>query len=57
MKYVILISVLAGWLFTEIKEFFSQGAMSNPLAVTLLKILFISIVILIVSFGLMTSHL
>jgi hypothetical protein len=57
MKWVILLSVLAGWLVTEIKDFFNGGALSNPLAITLLKILFICIGILLVAFTLMTSHL
>ena len=57
MKWVILLSVLAGWLVTEIKDFFTGGAINNPLAITLLKIMFISVGILLVAFTLMTSHL
>jgi hypothetical protein len=56
MKWYLLLAVLAGWLVTEVKDFFRGGALENPLALTLLKIIFICCVILMVSFCLVTAR-
>jgi hypothetical protein len=55
MKWLILLAVLAGWLVSELKDFFKAGALENTLALSLLKIVFICAVILMVAFCLVTS--
>jgi len=40
---IILISVLSGLLYSELKEFFSNGGLDNKLAMTLLKISFLTL--------------
>jgi hypothetical protein len=56
MKWFVLLAVLAGWLVSELKDFFKGGALDNPLALILLKIVFICAVILMVAFCLVTSR-
>ena len=44
---VVVLSLLAGWLVKELKDFFSFGGISNILAFGLLKMIFITVMILI----------
>jgi ribosomal protein L33 len=41
MKLLILLAMLSGWLFSEIKEFFYNGGLGNLLAFGLLRIVFV----------------
>ena len=40
------VAILSGWLYNELKEFFTVGGLENKLATILLKIIFISLFIL-----------
>jgi len=55
MRELAILAILGGWLCAELKDFFTQGGLSNSLAFSLLKITFILGMILI--FGaVVTSH-
>ena len=41
MKLLILLSILTGWLFAEVREFFANGGIGNLLAFGLLRILIV----------------
>lgn len=41
-KYFFIIAMLSGWLIVELKDLFSNGAMANPLALGLLRIIFLA---------------
>jgi len=53
---LILVAFLSGWLITEIKDVFAQGAYTNIMAYSLLKIIFVSFMLLIVGWMAMSSH-
>ena len=46
----IIIAILSGWLFSEIKDFILNGGFDNKLATILLKIVFILLGIIICTF-------
>ncbi len=48
MKDLVILAILSGWLAAELKEFFINGGISNALAFSLLKIIFIIALILVV---------
>jgi hypothetical protein len=48
MKLLIILAFLSGWLVTELKDIFTNGAYTNLMALALLKIMFISFLLLIV---------
>src|SRR6185437_11264888 len=56
MKLVLILSLLAGWLISELKDFLTNGGIGNILAFSLLKIIFISVFILGLGGMLGVSH-
>jgi len=48
---LIVIGILSGWLFSEIKEFIVNGGLDNKLATILIKIIFIVFGIVFFSFS------
>ena len=49
MRDLVILALLAGWLASELKDFFINGGISNTLAFSLLKIIFIIAIILIIA--------
>jgi hypothetical protein len=48
---LIVMAILSGWLFSEIKDFILNGGCDNKLATILLKVIFIVVGILICAFS------
>ena len=46
-SFQVILVLLAGWLIIELKDFFTLGGASNQLAFTILRIVFILIMILL----------
>jgi hypothetical protein len=57
MSMFLILAILSGWLIAELKDFFYNGGIANLLAFGLLKILFISILIMGISGILGAAHI
>jgi len=49
MKLYLILSLLTGWLVTELKDFLTLGGVTNQLAFSLLKICFLMCIITLIS--------
>ena len=56
MTMIVVLALLSGWLVTELKDFFSNGGVTNTLAFGLLKMIVIVVMILIFSAIIAGSH-
>lgn len=56
VTFLVILSLLSGWMISKLKDFFINGGITNSLAFTLLKIIFISALMLINGALIIGSH-